>query len=316
MYQIKEVHSLVEEFMLFANVAVAEKTLEHFPQFAFLRRHPVPKPENFVPLQRAAKTIGFQIDCSTSGKLAESLDKCVSKNNPQLNKLIRCLTTRCMSQAVYFSSGEHEFKEFRHYGLASAVYTHFTSPIRRYADVLVHRLLAAALGIDPVPAACADKIKTRETCEVINHRHRMAQFASRASAELYTLIFFRDKDVEEDAVITDVRSNSVSVFVPKYGTEGRIVLWKENKDDDAPVTPNPYVFDEEKLTIQGEGRALKIFDKVRVRIYVQTSKFRRQWLVIELADRPKQETPAPKKKRKARVADPSPLEGPLKKQTA
>jgi len=208
------------------------------------------------------------------------------------------MTTRCTSQAVYFSSGEYEQKEYRHYGLASPVYTHFTSPIRRYADVLVHRLLAAALGIDPVPGACEDKIKTRETCEVINHRHRMAQFASRASAELYTLIFFCDKNVEEDALITDVRSNAINVFVPKYGTEGRVSLWKETKEDDTPNTPNPYKFDEEKLTSEGEGRTLKIFDKVRVRIFVHTSKLRRQWLVLELADKARQEAPAVKKRKR------------------
>lgn len=276
MYQMKEVNSLVEEFMLLANVSVAKKVLDHFSQFSILRRHPTPKADNFVPLQRAAKTVGFQVQAGSSKELADSLDRCVLPDNPFFNKLIRILATRCMSQAVYFSSGDHAPSEYLHYGLASPVYTHFTSPIRRYADVLVHRLLAACLGIDPLPAACEDKAKTKETCEVINHRHRMAQLASRASGELFTLIFFRDKDVQEDALITSVKSNGVGVLVPKYGIEGNITLFKEEEPvDGKPAEPNPYTYDEETLTLRGMGAQYRIFDRIRVRIYVKRSKMRR-----------------------------------------
>ena len=61
------------------------------------------------------------------------------------------MTTRCMHEAVYFCSADFDPREYRHYGLAADLYTHFTSPIRRYADVLVHRLLAASIGIDGLP---------------------------------------------------------------------------------------------------------------------------------------------------------------------
>lgn len=93
-------------------------------------------------------------------------------------------------QAVYFSSGSLNYNEFHHYGLAAPIYTHFTSPIRRYADVIVHRELAACLGIEPLPLNY-DKDYVRKLCHTINHRHRMAQQASRASTELYTVIFFK-----------------------------------------------------------------------------------------------------------------------------
>lgn len=88
MYQTKEVNSLVEEFMLLANVSVAKQILEHFPNFACLRGHPEPTQEMFLTLVRAAKTVGFDVRTETSKILAESLDKCEMKGFPFFNKLV------------------------------------------------------------------------------------------------------------------------------------------------------------------------------------------------------------------------------------
>lgn len=130
-YTIRETNHLVEEFMLLANITVARRITKAFPMFACLRRHPRPSKRQFDQLLAAAASVGVELDVSSSKALADSLDAAVLPDNPHFNKLLRILTTRCMTQAVYFCSGEVGEPEYLHYGLATPIYTHFTSPIRR-----------------------------------------------------------------------------------------------------------------------------------------------------------------------------------------
>ncbi|KAK9284684.1 hypothetical protein L1049_023860 [Liquidambar formosana] len=176
MYQIREANQMVEEFMLAANISVAEKILKHFPPCSLLRRHPSPTREMLEPLLRTAAAVGLNLDVSSSKALADSLD-CAVGDDPYFNKLIRILATRCMTQAVYFCSGDLSPPEFCHYGLAAPLYTHFTSPIRRYADVIVHRLLAASLGIYKLPTIFQDRPQLTSIADNLNYRHRNAQMA-------------------------------------------------------------------------------------------------------------------------------------------
>ncbi|PON82756.1 PIN domain containing protein [Trema orientale] len=222
MYQIREANQMVEEFMLAANVSVAEKILKHFPLCSLLRRHPTPTREMLEPLLRTAAAVGLNLDVSSSKSLADSLD--CAGNDPYFNKLIRILATRCMTQAVYFCSGDLSPLEYLHYGLASPLYTHFTSPIRRYADVIVHRLLAASLGIYKLPTIFQDRLQLTSIADNLNYRHRNAQMASRASVELHTVIYFRKRPTDTEARIVKIRSNGFIVFVPKYGIEGPVYL--------------------------------------------------------------------------------------------
>ncbi|XP_051124050.1 exosome complex exonuclease RRP44 homolog A [Andrographis paniculata] len=223
MYQIREANQMIEEFMLAANISVARKILEHFPLTSLLRRHPTPTKEMLEPLLQTAAAVGLSLDVTSSKALADSLDNAVG-SDPYFNKLIRILATRCMTQAVYFCSGDLSPPEFFHYGLAAPMYTHFTSPIRRYADVIVHRLLAAALGIYKLPDIFQDRPRLASIADNLNYRHKNAQMASRASVELHTLIYFRNRPTDTEARILKIRSNGFIVFVPKYGIEGPVYL--------------------------------------------------------------------------------------------
>lgn len=222
--QLRETNSMVEEFMLLANISVAEKIEKEFPEFAMLRRHPTPPQTNFDPLIKAVRHQSFDIDTTTGKALADSLDSIVKEDNPYFNTMLRILATRCMLQAVYFISGTLTRPEFFHYGLAAPIYTHFTSPIRRFADIIVHRLLAACIGVDSTYAELLDKTKNSLLCNNLNYRNRMAQYAGRASVALNTHLFFRNRTEQVEGYVLFVRKNALQILVPKYGLEGTIYL--------------------------------------------------------------------------------------------
>ena len=134
------------------------------------------------------------------------------------------LTTRCMMQALYFCSGLFPESEFKHYGLAAPIYTHFTSPIRRYADIIVHRLLAVSIQSDTTYPQLLDKQFLQQSCNNMNYRHKMAQYAGRASVDLHTQLFFRNRKVDEEAYILSIKKNALNVLIPKYGLEGALYL--------------------------------------------------------------------------------------------
>ena len=164
-YKHVDTHWMIEEFMLLANVAVAERLAAFYPTFAILRRHPRPKDKPLRDLVDQLAKFGFEVSTESSKKLAESLDLAIRQDDPFFNKIVRILATRCMNQAVYFCMSTVDMAEIGHFGLAMAKYTHFTSPIRRYADVLVHRLLAASIDIQSLSNDMTDKFKMSKQCD-------------------------------------------------------------------------------------------------------------------------------------------------------
>lgn len=168
MKELKDTNALVEEFMLLANIHVAKAIHNRFPDSSMLRRHPKPPANNFEQLIKALEKRGFTLDPTTSRTLSDSLDNATTED-PYFNKLVRIMTTRCMMQAVYFSSGTTVEHDFWHYGLATPIYTHFTSPIRRYADLVVHRLLACCIGYEShFPSSLTDLLKVKEMADGIS----------------------------------------------------------------------------------------------------------------------------------------------------
>ncbi|ORX72311.1 RNB-domain-containing protein [Linderina pennispora] len=266
MKALKETNALVEEFMLLANISVAQKIYESFPDSALLRRHPQPPPQNFDNLQHALKPLGIELETGSSLALAQSLDRAVLPSDPYFNNLLRILTTRCMMQAQYFCSGTCTPEEFRHYGLATGIYTHFTSPIRRYADVMVHRLLHAAIDRQVVfGPELTDKVKMSEQSDVLNHRHRMAQQASRSSVELYTNLFFKGKTVEEPGYVTQILQNGFGVLIPSYGIEGVVYTSDKDKKD----VPAVLQYDQESHTLVSADKSSSVGLFQRVRVVLQ-----------------------------------------------
>ncbi|EDR25648.1 exosome complex exonuclease RRP44, putative [Entamoeba dispar SAW760] len=251
-YQTYETNSMVEEYMLLANVWVAKKIYDAFPHCAMLRRHPPPDEHTFEWLANVLKHKGKSLDFSSSKALSESLDKCGTNEDPVVGRIMRILVTRCMQQAKYFSSGYFSYNEFRHYGLAAEIYTHFTSPIRRYADVMVHRLLAQAIGFDQIDLTMS-KEKMKEIADNINHRHTMAQHAGRASTQMYTLIFLKDKEVTVDGYVIKVMKNGIVVNIPQYGLE--VIVLIDQKYG--------MVFDENENTLGNMNIKFGVFDRVK-----------------------------------------------------
>lgn len=270
-YKLVEANATVEEFMLLANVCVAKRILED-QRPAILRHHPPPPRHNFEPLNRKLRFVGKPpLDPSCSKSLADSLNA-VGNNDPDLDKLVRVCATRCMAPANYFKSSDSS--EWRHFGLAADVYTHFTSPIRRYADVLAHRQLSAA-----VFGWSDNQTDLAATCAHLNRKNKNAQYAARDSIALYTRLYFKDKPPErQQARVVDItrrgrrQSISLVVLIQRYGLEAAITLPQDTlataKDDDdiLAVTMPP--------SSPCGDLVINIFDTVHVVIQLKRRKHR------------------------------------------
>ena len=272
-YKHVNTHYMIEEFMLLANIAVAEKIVQHYPSFAILRRHPQPKQKEVADFVDLLAQHGFDISLESSKTFAESLDKAVKQNEPFFNKMIRILATRSMNQAVYFCLADFDVAEVFHYGLAVPLYTHFTSPIRRYADVLVHRLLAAAIDIQSLTNDMTDKFKMARQCDQMNRKNRNARFASSASTELNTYLYFKNiitkekRRIIEEAMVMRVTKAGIYVMIKSFGVEG---LLSESEGQTIQVDS-----DKEIAIVNGQHE-VRTFDTLKIEVVPTSIEFRRK----------------------------------------
>jgi len=271
MYKSFETNQLVEEYMLLANVYVAQKIYNTYPSCAVLRRHPLPKLKELGNLKKLLQENGYEINVDDSKSLGESLDCIKRDNDPFFNKLVRIMLTRTMNQAKYFPSGEFGYSDFFHYGLAMPIYTHFTSPIRRYADVLVHRLLSAALDIDYLPIDMSNKVKANKQCDQMNKQNRVAFFCSRSSNDFSTYLFFKDKIEELEISIFSVDSLALRGLSQKYGIEAEILFTDKNG-----INLIKKIDLDKKQIILNDNTVINIFDRVLVSINAGYINYRRE----------------------------------------
>jgi DIS3-like exonuclease 1 len=141
----------------------------------------------------------------------------VDPNDRYVNLLLRSLATKAMEEAQYISSGAYPRDDYYHYGLALDFYTHFTSPIRRYADIVVHRELLRCLQQD---TNYFDDDQLRGMTAHMNDRKRASDRAQQESSEWFRAIYFRNKTETVDGIVFGVKGNSISIFLPQYYIKG------------------------------------------------------------------------------------------------
>uniref|UniRef100_A0A4W6BXV8 DIS3-like exonuclease 2 n=1 Tax=Lates calcarifer TaxID=8187 RepID=A0A4W6BXV8_LATCA len=217
-YQYRDSNKLVEEFMLLANIATAHHIHRKFPELALLRRHPPPKAKMVDELQELCDQLGIKIDLSSAGTLHKSLNTALGddKYSSARKEVLTHMCSRPMQMALYFCTGVLKNEQlFKHYALNVPLYTHFTSPIRRYADIIVHRLLASSL-----------RLSTKEVEKQASHcndKKTMSKRVQELSSELFFGVFVKEcGPLDSEAMVMGVLDQSFDVLVLRYGVQKRI----------------------------------------------------------------------------------------------
>lgn len=217
-------HELIEELMNKVNSYVAQKIYKGLPEKALLRRQGPPNPRRLTTFADRMNKIGYEIDTSSSGRLQNSLFKVDDTN---IRKGMETLLVKSMPRAKYYIAGKTPQHLYPHYTLNLPLYTHFTNPSRRYADLVVHRQLEAVLSEGKIEYNEDTEILVKTT-EMCNTKKDSAQNAQEQSVHIEScrhMDSLREEaggELITEGIVLCVYESAFDVLIPEFGFEKRV----------------------------------------------------------------------------------------------